>query len=112
MCGGGRGTGRSEVGTLSISASLFTVWGTSVSAEGMTLFSEGLGTGHHRRALWLGPSINCLLGPRLWLHCWGVGAPCERYGARSVISVWSEPKPDGILDTGGGGCFFVLFQNH
>ena len=45
MCGGGGGTGRSEVGTLSISAS---VWGTRVSAEGVTLFSEGSGTGHHR----------------------------------------------------------------
>ena len=45
VCGGG--TGRSEVGTLMISASVFTVWGTSVSAEGVTLFSEGSGTGHH-----------------------------------------------------------------
>ena len=103
VCGGGRGTGRSKVGTLSISASVFTVWGTNVSAGGgggggLTLFSEGLGTGHHRRAL--------------WLHCWGVGAPCERYGARGVISVWSEPKPGDILDTWGWGCFFVLFQNH
>ena len=48
VCGGGGGTGRSEVKTLSISASVFTVWGTSESAEGVTLFSEGLGTGHHR----------------------------------------------------------------
>ena len=47
VCGGGGGTGPSEVGTLSISASVFTVWGTSVSAEGVTLFSEGSGTGHH-----------------------------------------------------------------
>ena len=43
----GGGTGRSEVGTLSISTSAFTVWGTSVSAEGFTLFSEGSGTRHH-----------------------------------------------------------------
>ena len=47
VCGGGGGTGPSEVGTLSISASVFTVWSTSVSAEGVTLFSEGSGTGHH-----------------------------------------------------------------
>ena len=47
MCGGGGGTGPSEVGTLSISASVFTVWGTSESAEWMTLFSQGSGTGHH-----------------------------------------------------------------
>ena len=47
VCGRGGGTGRSEVGTLSISASVFTVWGTSVSAEGVTLFSEGSSTGHH-----------------------------------------------------------------
>ena len=40
--GGGGGTGRSEVGPLSISASVFTVWGTSVSAEGDTLF-RGIG---------------------------------------------------------------------
>ena len=45
--GGGGGTGRSEVGTLLISASVFTVWGTSISAEGVILFSEGVGTGHH-----------------------------------------------------------------
>ena len=32
--GGGGGTGRSEVGALSISASVFIVWGTSVTAEG------------------------------------------------------------------------------
>ena len=30
------------------------------------------------------------------------------YGARGVISGSSEPKPGDILDTGGGGCFFVL----
>ena len=47
MCGGGGGTGRSEVRTLSISASVFTVCGTSVSAEGVTHFYEGSGTGHH-----------------------------------------------------------------
>ena len=47
LCGGGGGTGPSEVGTLSISASVFTVSGTSASAEGVTLFSEGSGTGHH-----------------------------------------------------------------
>ena len=47
MCGGGGGTGPSEVGTLLISASVFTVWGTSASAEGVTPFSEGSGTGHH-----------------------------------------------------------------
>ena len=47
MCGGGGGTGPSEVGTLSIAASVFTVWGTSESAEWMTLFSQGSGTGHH-----------------------------------------------------------------
>ena len=41
------GIGRREVRTLSISASVFTVWGTSVSAEGVTLFPEGSGTGHH-----------------------------------------------------------------
>ena len=46
VCGGGGGTEFSEVGTLSISASVFTVWGTSESAEGMTLFSKGSGTGH------------------------------------------------------------------
>ena len=39
-------------------------------------------------------------------------APCERYGAWGVISVGSDPKPGDILDTGGGGCFFVSFQNH
>ena len=39
--------GHSEVGTLSISTSVFTVRGTSVSAEGVTLFSEGSSTGHH-----------------------------------------------------------------
>ena len=39
-CEGGGGTGRSEVGTLSISASVFTVSGTSVSTEGVTLFPE------------------------------------------------------------------------
>ena len=51
MCGGwgggGGSTGRSEVETLSISALVFTVWGTNVSAEGVTLFSNGSGTGHH-----------------------------------------------------------------
>ena len=47
VCGGEGGTGRSEVRTLSISASVFTVWGTSVSAEGVTLFYKGSGTGHH-----------------------------------------------------------------
>ena len=46
MCGGGGGTESIEVGTLSISASVFTVLGTSESAEGMTLFSEGSGTWH------------------------------------------------------------------
>ena len=40
-----------------------------------------------------------------------MGAPCERYGAQGIISVLSEPKLGDILDTGGGGCFFVLFQN-
>ena len=33
VCGGGGATGPSEVGTLSISASVFTVWGTSEFAE-------------------------------------------------------------------------------
>ena len=47
VCGGEGGTGPSKVGTLSILASVFTVWGTSVSAEGVTHFSEGSGTGHH-----------------------------------------------------------------
>ena len=47
MCGGGGGTGRSEARTLSISASVFTVSSTSVSAEGVTLFSERSGTEHH-----------------------------------------------------------------
>ena len=47
VCGGGGDTDRSEVGTLSISESVFTVWGTSVSAVGVTLFFEGLGTGHY-----------------------------------------------------------------
>ena len=47
VCGGGGGTGPSEVGTLSISASVITVWGTSASAEGVTLFSEVSGTGYH-----------------------------------------------------------------
>ena len=47
VCVEGRGTGHSEVGTLSISTSVYTVRGTSVSAEGVTLFSEGSGTGHH-----------------------------------------------------------------
>ena len=47
-CERGRGgTGRSEVGTLLISASVFTVSGTSVSTEGVTLFSERSGTEHH-----------------------------------------------------------------
>ena len=44
---GGGALVAAKLGTLSISASVFTVWGTSVSAEGVTLFSEGLGTGHH-----------------------------------------------------------------
>ena len=45
----GGGTGPSKVGTLLISTSVFTVWGTSESAEGMTLFR---GIGH--RAPWGG----------------------------------------------------------
>ena len=45
--GGGGGAGCNEVGTLSISASVFTVSGTSVSTEGVTLFSERSGTEHH-----------------------------------------------------------------
>ena len=94
MCGGGGGTGRSEVETLSISASVFTVWGTSVSAEGVTLFSEDSGTGHYGGGH----------------HSYIVGAPCERYGAWGVISVSSEPKPGDILDTGGGGLFLCLIS--
>ena len=43
----GGGAGCNEVGTLSISASVFTVSGTSVSTEGVTLFSERSGTEHH-----------------------------------------------------------------
>ena len=86
VCGGGGGTGCSEVGTTSSSASVFTVRGTSVSAEGVTLFSEGLGTGHHG-----GGHLSYIVG---------VWAPCERYGAWGVISVSSEPKPGDILDTG------------
>ena len=42
-----RGTGGSRVGTLSITASVFTGSSTSVSTERVTLFSERLGTGHH-----------------------------------------------------------------
>ena len=44
----------------------------------------------------------------------GCGAPCERYGARGVFSVSSEPKPGDILDTwggGGGAVSYGLFQN-
>ena len=59
----------------------------------VTLFSEGLGTAHHGGGH----------------HSYIVGTPCERYGALGVISVSSEPKPSDILDSGGGGCFFVLF---
>ena len=61
-CEGGGGTGRSEVGTLSISASVFTVSGTSVSTEGVTLFSQRSGTEHHGAG-----TIATLLG------CWGGG---------------------------------------
>ena len=66
---GGGGTGRSKVETSSISASLFTVWGTNVSAEGVTLFSEGSGTGHHGGGH----------------HSYIIGVPCERYGARVLL---------------------------
>ena len=91
----GGGTGPSKVGTLLISASVFTVWGTSESAEGMTLFSEGSGTGHHG-----GGHHSYIVGV--------CGAPCERYGALGVFSVSSEPNQGDILDTGGGGgCFRI-----
>ena len=71
------------------------MWGTSVSAEGVTLFSEGSGTGHHGGGH----------------HSYIVGAPFKRYGARGVISVSSEPKPGDILDTGGGGCFCLISES-
>ena len=51
VCVGGGGGGElvaAKWGTLSISVSVFTVWDTSVSTEMVTLFSDGLGTGHHR----------------------------------------------------------------
>ena len=99
-CEGGGGTGRSEVGTLSISASVFTVSGTSASTEGVTLFSERSGTEHHGAG-----TIATLLG---------CGGHLVRYmGLVVLFLVSSEPKPADILDTGGGGCFFVFFfQNH
>ena len=95
VCGGRGGTGPSEVGTLSISASVFTVWGTSEAAEGMTLFSEGSGTEHHGGGH----------------HTYIVGAcgHLVRGMALGVISVSSEPNPGDILDTGGGGgCFRII----
>ena len=93
MCGGGGGTGPSEVGTLSISASVFTVWGTSESAEGVTLFSEGSGTGHH----WGGH------------HSYIVGVWGHLVRDMGCYSVSSEPNPGDILDTGGGGrCFGII----
>ena len=91
VCGGGGGTGPSEVGTLSISASVFTVWGTSESAEGMTLFSVGSGTGHHG-----GRHHSYIVG--VWGHL-----------VRGMGLVSSEPNPGDILDTGGGGgCFRII----
>ena len=63
-CEGGGVTGRSEVGTLSISASVFTVSRTRVSTEGVTLFSQRSGTEYHGAG-----TIATLLG------CGG--APCE-----------------------------------
>ena len=94
LCGGGGTVRRSEVGILSISALVFTLWGTSVSAEGVTLFFEGLGTGYHG-----GGHHSYIV--RVWGHL-----------VRGMGPVSSEPKPDDILDTRGGGCLFVLFQNH
>ena len=69
------------------------MWATSVSAEGVTLFSEGSGTGHHTGGH----------------HSYIVGAPCERYGAQGVISVSTEPKPGDILDTGEGGAVSLSY---
>ena len=40
----------------------------------------------------------------------GVGAPWERYGARGVISVSSEPKPGDILDTGVGLFLYLISE--
>ena len=41
----------------------------------------------------------------------GCGAPCERYWARGVISVRSEPKPGNILDTGGGAVSCLISES-
>ena len=98
MCVEGEGgTGRSKVGTLSISASVFTVWDTSVSAEGVTLFSEGFGTGY------------CGGGHHSYIvEVWGT--LCEVLGS-GVISVRSEPKPGDILDTGEGAVSCLISES-
>ena len=99
MGGGGGGTGRSEVRTLSISASVFTVWGTSVSAEGVTLFYEGSGTGHHG-----GGHHSYIVG--VWGHLvigMGLGVLFRYRVNQNQVIYWTQ---------GEGGCFFVLFQNH
>ena len=58
----------------------------------VTLFSEGSGTAHHGSG-----HHSYIVG--VWGHLVrGMG-----------LSVSSEPKPSDILDSGGGGCFFVLF---
>ena len=97
VCGGGVGTGRSEVRTLSISASIFTVWGISVSAEGVTLFFEGSGTGHHG-----GGHHSYIVG--VWGHIvrgMGLGVLFRYRVNQNQVIYWTQ---------GGGGCFFVHFR--
>ena len=98
-CEGGGGTGRSELGTLSISASVFTVSGTSVSTEGVTLFSERSGTEHHGAG-----TIATLLG---------CGGHLVIYMGL-VVLFWYRVNQNQLIywTQGEGGCFFVLFQNH
>ena len=52
----------------------------------------------------------CTMGAGTIATLLGCGAPCERYGARGVISVSSEPKPGDILNTGRGPVSLSYFR--
>ena len=80
-------------------ASVFTVWGTSVSAEGVILFYEGSGTvhhggGHHSYIVGVWGYLVRVVGPRV-LFQYGLN--------QNQVIYWTQE---------GGGCFLVLFQNH
>ena len=96
MCGGGGALVAGKWEPCRFQHQYFTVWDTSVSAERVTLFSKGSGTGHHG-----GGYHSYIVG--VWGHLvGGMGS--------GVISVSSEPKPGDILDTAGGGFILSYFR--